>query len=78
MAEKQILSAPYFLVVEGKRGPKVPLADLDAARAQAQCLHARNEGRKRVFILATIDMVEADAPPPEHTLRLPKRENQRG
>ena len=55
-------SEPYFLVVEGKRGPKVPLADIGEAREQAQRLHARNEGLKRVFILATIDVVEANTP----------------
>ena len=52
------MPAPYFLVVEGKRGPKVPASDLEAALKQARLLHERNDGAKRVFVLETVQTVE--------------------
>ena len=50
---------PYFLAVEGHGAPKRPHPDLDSARAEARRLFASHHGRHRVYVLETLETIEA-------------------
>ncbi len=49
---------PYFCLVEGTRGSKVPYDDLALAYAQAAVLHKQHAGHRRVLVLETLGVLD--------------------
>jgi len=78
---------PYYLIVEGLRGPQKQHTDIESARTEAQRLHRFNKRARSVYILAAIESIKQEVfagdpkPPPKdgvlpqpgpNTLRLKK------
>ena len=53
------MQAPYFCLVEGQRGPKVPHPSFEGALAEARRLQTTRDDRPRVYVLGTVAMIEA-------------------
>ena len=53
--------SPYFIVVEGQKGPKKPHSTLESVRAEAARLFDQHDGRMTVFILETCARLIGDA-----------------
>ena len=58
------MQAPYFCLVEGARGPKVPHPSLELALVEARRLQALKP-EKRVFVLGTVAMIDGKRPAEE-------------
>lgn len=50
--------APFYLTVEGARGPKKPHGTLESAREEARRLYTQHKTARRVYLLGTLETIE--------------------
>ena len=49
------MGAPYYVIVEGRRGPKRPQPDLETARSEAHRLYLNHGMTRAVSVLETLE-----------------------